>query len=411
MKNIQSLSLTIKKNAYLATAFQVLFAIGLASVSFGSNASATGQLLNRSLEMSDSAVSGTSITSGVGSGTKVVYKLTFDPSATANVGAIIIDFCSNSAIPGDTCTAPTGFNTNYATLSANNQTNLGAGSFSVVTSGTGVTLSTASRVVLSRGTATAPTTGATLALGDGSANGITNPSGTPGTFYARIYTYAANPAAFTSTSIGTPIDIGGVALSTANVITITARVQEQLIFCVSGAAPTSNCGGTSAPALAIGHTVGGGTQPIIDSSAVNSGSVYSQISTNADHGAAVRMHTSTSCGGLSNDGGASCDIPPVGSGAATASTMTAGTSAFGLQVGAVTGSTVAAPYNGTGTSYGLDSTTAGANATTTFGSQVYSVPGPVSNMGHTWTFGATAANTTPAGLYSANISVIATGQF
>ncbi|HPG37709.1 MAG TPA: hypothetical protein PK865_02875, partial [Candidatus Saccharibacteria bacterium] len=61
--------------------------------------------------------------------------------------------------------------------------------------------------------------------------------------------------------------------------------------------------------------------------------------------------------------------------------------------------------------YGMDTTTSGANATTTFGSRVVSSTGPTDNVMNTWKFAATASNTTAAGIYTANMAVIATGTF
>jgi hypothetical protein len=93
--------------------------------------------------------------------------------------------------------------------------------------------------------------------------------------------------------------------------------------------------------------------------------------------------------------------------------MDAGTAAFGLAVSSGSGVTASAPYTGATASnyYGMDTTTSGSNVTTTYGSQVLACTGPVSNINNTWTFAATASNTTPSGIYTANISVIATGTF
>jgi hypothetical protein len=76
--------------------------------------------------------------------------------------------------------------------------------------------------------------------------------------------------------------------------------------------------------------------------------------------------------------------------------------------------------NGT-TWYGMDSLSTAANGgtpasnignvTSTFGSTVASSTGPVYHFDNEYQFAATAALTTPAGIYSANMSLIATGTF
>lgn len=418
MKNIQKINILLRRNTYAFVAAELIFAILLTALPEAMGHSAAyGQLTSRSITMSDSGPSGV-IASGEGSGLNVDYKVTFTPVSGTSIAGIVIDFCSGSPIIGDTsCGAIGGFNTNYSTLTVSNQTGLGANTFTVSSSS-----STSSKVVLTR-TASAGSGAASFELGATSGTGFTNPSST-GTFYARIYTYStaagatgytlANPSAG-----GTILDAGGVALSIASVITITARVQESLIFCMSAAAPSSNCGGTSAPSITLGH---GSTGKVIDSTAIDTGTVYSQLSTNAVSGAIVRIHINNSCGGLSADGGSTCGIPPVNSGSATTPNgttvpaMAAGTAAFGLDIATGSGGTgtvsPGSPYNGTGTNYyGMDSTTSNNNVTTGFGSPAESSSAPCSNVNNAWTFAATASNVTPAGLYAANIAAIATGTF
>jgi hypothetical protein len=61
--------------------------------------------------------------------------------------------------------------------------------------------------------------------------------------------------------------------------------------------------------------------------------------------------------------------------------------------------------------YGMDTQTANDNVTSTFGSTICSTDGPVYRVNTSYTFAATAALTTPAGIYTANMSMIATGTF
>ncbi|HEX7962983.1 MAG TPA: hypothetical protein VF466_00170, partial [Candidatus Saccharimonadales bacterium] len=258
---------------------------------------------------------------------------------------------------------------------------------------------------------------------------ITNPT-TNGTFYARIYTYVAQTNDYsTAASPGTVADFGGIAMSTANLISITAKVQETLTFCVSGTAlqPTDlTCTSATAPTLVLGH----GTPAVLDQTAIDAASAYTQVSTNASGGVSMRMKSSNSCanGGLSATGGAACSIPgvPTNNGS-TSQGMTAGTAAFGLFVAAsntnTTGTGTITPdtnYNdGTHTNtaspstlfYGMDQTTGGGGVTSTFGDVIAASSAPLSLVNNQLVFAATASLTTQAGIYTVNESIICTGTF
>ncbi len=381
-----------------------------------------GQIQNRSIKMSDTGVSGGAITSGVGSGTGVTYRATFQAATSYTIKGVILDFCAGSTgtpfIGDSNCPAPTAFTVGGSptidTSTFGSTAGIGSG-WTAASLNSGQTL----KLTNATGTSLTANTYYTFAV-----SGVTN-SSTLGTFYARLITYTSDTgsiASYTHSTPGTYQDYGGFALTTVNVVQVTAKVQETLTFCMLGTTtpPTltapSGCGDGSAtsPAIILGH----GSNNTLDTTAVDTNGVYSFISTNALHGASIRIHTNNSCGGLSTDGGTTCPIPPTNSGAATTPTssgqaINAGTAAFGLAVSTATGVTPSAPYDGATASsyYGFDTTTSGANATTTFGSQVLSSSGPVSNVGNAWTFAATASNTTPAGIYTANIAAIATGSF
>lgn len=419
MKKIKTIRTMLQRPTYTAMAAFLLASSILLAVPI-SDIEAV-QLTSRSVQMSDSGASGNAtIPTGVGSGTFVAYDITFSTTSTSTaIGGIVVDFCSNTPLIGDSCTAPAGFNANSASLTATSQTGLGAGTFAVSTAAP-----QANRVILTRATPAAPSGTGSIELGNGTNNGMTNPNSV-GAFFARIYTYPSSATA-TSHNTASPsgyVDYGGVALRTANVISITARVQESLIFCVfGGAAPNNNCvaaGGSTTPALTIGHQNGGSGAYFIDGSAVDSTDAFMQLSTNAGLGAVVNMRTSTS-GGLVNG---SNSIPPVNSGSASPGAITAGTAAFGLIVFPGTGTfgslTPTANYYdathdtaGEGFWYGMDNTTSGNNVATTYGDTIASTGGAVSNnMTCRLTFAATASNVTPAGLYTANLALIATGTF
>lgn len=415
------------------------------------------QLSNRSIQLSDSGVSGGSITTGVGSGTGVTYQVSFTTFGAGD--SLVIDFCSNDPIINDTCTAPAGMSASSATASAITG-NIGGTGWAITT--------TASQVKLTDTVANAHpiSIGAQIFR----LAGITNPS-TTGSYYARIYTYANNTygggSGYVSpTNVGTNfVDYGGVALSTANVIQITARVQETLTFCVTAADPdtwvtTGDCADAAVaaapPAITLGH---GSPTKVLDANTVDLANVWTQLSTNATHGAVINMrnnnltctgpagYTGAVGGGLSADGGTTCAIPPTNNGAATPAALPAGTASFGLfacsytpAVGVGTVGTLAAtaPYNdGTHVStcnnagnnptpstvfFGMDNTTATAAGGVVpatyngavaglFGSSVATTTAPVYRADDRYMFAATASLTTPAGVYTANLSMIATGTF
>lgn len=397
------------------------------------------QLALRSIALSDSGPSGSTITTGIGSGTNVTYGVSFTTFAPAD--SIIIDFCVNNPIIADTCTEPTGMSVTGVTLS-------GTGAIaSPGWSATGITNGTGTSVQLAK------TTGATAAAGAHTFNleGIINPS-TTGTFYARIYTYAdatfgSSTTAWTAAETpGAYVDYGGVALSTNQIITITARVQEQLTFCVSGAphstwaVPNMDCSTPEAatpPALILGH---GTPTAVLDTTAIDKDYAYSQVSTNATEGIAISLRNSnaqlpTPCGGLSANG-QNCAIPAVNSGGFTIGTMTIGDAAFGVAVndgvlgvngtGIVTAdanyrvdtANTDADGHSTIQDYGMDedddiATTGNDEGSVigTFGDRVAFSDDPVYRVNNTYTFAATASLTTPAGIYTANIDLVATGKF
>lgn len=356
---------------------------------------AIGQVTSRSVEMSSSNPSQASTN----------YTVSFTTATTGVVQGVVVDFCQESPIPNTTCTAPTGMSLS------------GLGVTSPVTGLSPTTGWTAS-------TPTSDTHAAEISNASGVSinsgtvvsfelTGITNPSST-GSFYARIFTYTTSTAAtaYTSTSIGTPTDDGGAALSTATQISITATVMEQLAFCTSLAAPTqtttTDCAGTTTPNLTLGH----GTPVHLDSTAVDTATAYTQLSTNAQAGAVVRM-TDTTADTSCTDGGISSNATTCIPGNGAFAPITAGTAAFGLNVANGTlgadssGSTTAnANYGTTSTSYGM-----GTAVTSTYGDPILSASAPCAEVNNALKFGATASTTTKAGVYTANMTLIATGTF
>lgn len=383
------------------------------------------QLTSRSIRLSDSGRSGGPITTGVGSGTNVRYAVTF--TTTVATSSVLLDFCSDSPIVGDGCLAPVGMSATGITL---------VGVTGNITAAGWTVTSSATQVRLALGTGTAATPG----IQSFELVGLINPSSVllnsvsrpVGTFYSRIVTFSDSTFGATTTAYVSPAspgnfrDYGGIALSTNQIISITARVLEQLTFCVSGAAQatwttTFDCSDTQAavaPALVLGH---GSPTPSLDSSATDTGTVYSQISTNATFGAIVAMRNSITCGGLSADGGTTCGIAANNAGAATAAAIIPGSALFGmyvtdgaLGVGGIGTVTADTNYNnGVATNYGMDTETVVDTGSVTglYGDRVIFSTSPIYRINNSYTFAASAALTTPAGVYTANMDLIATGMF
>jgi hypothetical protein len=413
---------------------------------------AGGQVQSRTIILSDNRYSG----GPTGGGTNVSYDVSVNIASAYTMKGLVVDFCAGSSSPiiGTTCTAPVSMNLGTPTFtSGSSSTVADLSTWTAATTNAGRTFE------LTNATGLAMTTGTTNSQLHFTITGVTNTT-TLGTFYARILTFTTTAAAgaYTDTVPGTYQDYGGFALSTANPVTVTARVQESLTYCVSGLdlsgaasgiqyATGTSCAAATTPNFILGH---GTTQSTftIDNSETDIATAYTQISTNASSGAVVRMKNFNACtnGGLSSNGGSVCNINGVvGTGTpsgSVASPITAGTSGFGLYVsnGAITtgASTSGGAYipdpNYHNALHVTESTVTTINSqpyysanpdlwygdnqdptngvTTTYGSPIASTGGaPCSQMNNHLVFGVTASLTVPAGIYTATIGIIATGTF
>lgn len=402
---------------------------------------AAGQVTERIVQMSDSAPSGGTITSGVGSGTAVSYAVSFKAITNTAVGGIVVDICDNTPLIGDTsCTFPTGFSWGGATptLSGGTVTNITGTWTASSAQGGGPGAGSPQVLFLSNSSPAAPTamgTAITFTI-----TGITNPSAaiTPSSshsFYARILTFdtsAHMTGQYTTTgttraaTFTNNIDNGGAAMSLTLPIVVTARVMETLSLCAAKATYTGvACAGptgTDTPSVILGN---GGSTNVLDTASVYTSNIYTQISTNATNGYALYLRAGNDCasdgspypGGLSKDGGAHCQIPAVNAGGATSAAIVAGTAAFGATVsdgtavGGGTGTNTAVARWKASPSYIMDSTTSNDNVGYTYGSKIASSTGQANGVNNTITFAATASPTTPAGIYTENFSLIGVGTF
>lgn len=263
------------------------------------------------------------ISSSVASAANTTYHVEFDVGTTNNIQGIVVDFCAETPIIGDTtCTAPTGFDLNGAgAIAISGQSTTGPGEANLSTFTTAATANTDRTLMLTAG---APVS---FAAGDTAyfdITTVTNPSAVNTTFYARIYTYATAGAAtgYTVATPGSFIDAGGIALSTAQQIDITSKVQEKLDFCVYTSAVNGNydCVGASYN----GGLILGDTNGVLSTNGpyVNKETNYS-VATNASSGVVIRMKGETlSSGGFS--------ITPNGVGTQAGAQTANNTEQFGL---------------------------------------------------------------------------------
>lgn len=409
-------------------------------------ASAYALPTDRYIQMSSSANG----TAPDGSGDDVVYQVGFvtnQGGASSNIGGLVIEFCSDSPIIGDTCTTPAGFDVNEGTLALANQVGITGFAIDAATD--------ANTLILTR-TASSIATALTVSidLGTGSSDGITNPSTTNTTFYARILTFDTTVGAqqYTSANIDNSgannvIDAGGVALSTAAQITITAKVPERITFCVftdddstapnscgTGAGATGDLGGT---AVTLGDTNGvlDFTGPYVDTDAQYS------VATNASSDVAIRAQgTTLKLSPACADGtGQVCSIDPIGAGLAEA-VSASGSEQFGFCSYASAGAgglTIDADYDGdngggedcsdtTDTSgpNGVPGDTTGGNGvggfvtfgfieadmTSTYGDQFATKAAGLFSTGRLAFIGNIALVTEP-GIYTSTLTFIATGTY
>ncbi len=388
---------TIRVNRRVGSLFAVA-ALVLATVTPGlvpAFASAA-QLTERSVQLSSTSKDATNVS----------YEAKFTTESVA--GAVVFDFCKNSPLIGSACTAPVDF-----TAAAATATSTGG---AVTASQTAAAVANTIKVV---GTFPAGATDITLA-------GITNPSEV-GPLYVRMLTFAdsATANAYVSATPGASIDDGSAAVSITDTVGVSAAVLETMTFCVSGGVIGVDCSGTTATALELGET--SGTVKALSSTVRSETSLYSQISTNAASGAVVNMKSSAAnCGGLllnglpvaPEDEATKCFIKPA-TGTGEGLLDTNGNKAlFGLTVTPVAGGdgTYAAASAGAYYSdsiFKLNFVSGNASGVTgPYGDPILDTAGaPTNNKNAQITFGASIANNTPAGLYSADFSLIATGKF
>jgi hypothetical protein len=424
--------------------------------------------MSSTLSSGGSSSSGSGRDGGDAFGQSVTYTVGFDMPSTGNVDAIVVEFCSDTnggPIILQTCTPPTGLDVDTGTAVANQ---VGISSFTKI----GSIVPAANRFGIENGTPqsitsnTADTTvidGRTYANADVKFDitGITNPT-VLGSFFARIIVYDDNtslPAtSWVSTAtgdngIGTRVHDGGVALSVANHLTLTARVQEVLQFCIGtdddsitaglnggpGARVSGNdCTDVDGTAIDLGVVDSNSVQRTSDADVGTSGNDgVAMVRTNAVDGAAV-FYKAEQETGLSNGGDGTLRQAGIDNCTTIAavnnacfnsaggditdpaqSAIAAGTELFGMTLtnqdesagGNTTNSLVCdADYDGDG-SCGAGAATGYAWDPTEAFDIIAASTGPIDDEMVNIEFAATASSTTPTGLYTVTANFVATAQY
>lgn len=425
--------------------------------------SAFGEVTSRSIEMNSSAKGATNVT----------YYASFTTATTASLESIVINFCSNDPIIDDTCSNASGA---VPTLPA-------SPTVTVTGAGTGWTASSAFPTTPPTGCSSTGYVNSTLYLTNTTAqavnastaititiSGVTNPNTTNTSFYGRIFTFTNNvqtnataadnycPSGNNGTSgnlsaLATQVDGGGVAMSTAAQITITAKVQEEILFCmyVSNVAMNAkastatgdggNCSGTGS-SVTLGNQYG----VLSSANAYTDVNTHYDIQTNASHGAVIaftgaplNIGNITTCGTSTANCIESSTASGTGAVATSSYGSTAGSPQFGFCTVAVAGTTAnlipQAPYDssgngncgnvtqtsGTGTptfpgdggAYFGFNIAAAANTSTAhyYGSEFATFPNPGNFATGDIAFIGNISNTTPAGIYQTTLTFIATGTY
>lgn len=341
------------------------------------------------------------------SATDVNYQWEFELQNAGTLGSIAIEICGNDPILGNDCEPAVGFD---ATNHTNPTLNIDGQPIDLdSTSGNAIAVS----ATLDDVEPVAAETPVVLTL-----ENVQNPESL-GTFYARVYTYTDQSMDYETSALAA----GGIAVSTAESITIESKVQENLTFCIFTADLTDPsdyeaCTQATPDIVMLGDS--NGVLSITDPS-ITKDPKYN-ITTNATQGATIRIKGSTLTAG-------SFQVDPVGDtspGDGVAQASSPGTEQFGFCTytdpnSVDTGLAAVAPYddpNCAGVTSGQGSNIDN-NALFAFDegsmNSIYGAPIAFKPAGE-WSTGrlaflANIANTTEPGVYEAAFELIVTGRY
>ncbi len=358
-----------------------------------------------------------------GGAEEVSYRVDFEVPNTDDIGGVVVAFCAETPIIGDSdCTVPAGFSLSGASVDHTEPSDVDLSGFTAAFTNESTGGAEENTVTLTNATpenATGAGDSVVFTIED-----VDNPTAIE-TFYARIMVYETDTAAnaYSVADVNNPNFAGGIALSTAELITIEAKVQERLTFCILTDALVfdpdpqlddyNTCSGFSSDPVILGDDNGvlDSTNPSISKDA------KFNITTNASAGATVRMKGETLTSG-------SFSIDAIGD---TDTASAPGTEQFGLCVYThpdsrdTGGLSAITPYDhadcdGTsqGQGNGFDN---GALFAFDTGETLatYGSPIALKNAGEFSTgvlvFLGNISNTTEPGIYTTTLDFIATGRY
>lgn len=373
--NLPALSYTRPRHVWLACLAAAVTVFLVSVILLAAATAGAANNYNRSITLSTSQPSASS-----------TYTVNFTVDSSYSLSSFVVDFCSNSPLVGQDCTAPSGFTVgaspNVTNLTINGSAAAGTWTASSANSG---------RTLLYSGSGVSVAPGDVVSF---TINGVTNPNSV-GSFYGRILTYSSAAPAYSATDTDVFAESGSAALSTATSLGFLFQVPESLNFCVY----KTTCG--DVPAVVLGH----GTQSVLDNSKIDTDTARFSISTNAQYGAIVTAYGSTPTI-------ASRSLSAINGGNGVQATMVAGTEAFGYKISPTTGDIAPAPcyVDSGGDDYCFNNNQAPPSTTpVTIAEQA--TPGPINSSVFTITFAATASTITPAGNYQTTMNLLATATF
>ena len=408
------------------------------------------QILDRSIAMATSQAS-----------VETSYNVSFQVPGGALIGGWRLEFCDEDPLPGQAC--------NVSTVEGTTVPSLDADTGSAITISNIALADVAFDVTSNATTCTAPALrtahGAasnltylditcdtddiavvqeTIATGGGSdtdyinftINNINNPSSIS-SFFARIYTFTQDgPVGGTNQPIPTYVAAtpplgnyeGGVAMSTADQITVEARVQERLTFTVGTDTVAGNCAAISGTTVDLG--VLDSTDAVFNRATVNGAAatpnldgICTEVITNAANGASISylatdlQVTGATCTFANGDIDGTTAISTdqcINWEDTTPSAYVAGTEKWGIGV-------LSTPQNGSTTNMTVtDASYDRSTWTDTVKVEPYATSAvPIADTNGTVAdteallidVAAESAITTPTGLYQATLTFIATGSF
>lgn len=291
---------------------------------------------------------------------------------TSPVGSVTFEFCSNSPIIGDPCTAPNGLDLSSVSLSSQSGT-------------TGFTLngavSTANMLVISR----------TPAVPAGAAasstyvfTNVQNPS-TVGSYYVRIQTYS------TSNASGFAVEDGGVVFALTEPISINTEVPPYLLFCAAVTITGTDCDSATSFFIDFGE---------FSKTSAKAASSEMVGATNAPYGYGIFLAGTTLTSGNNL-------IPPL----LTQTTSAPGTSQFGLNLTANSNPAIGAGPSGPGTAPVTSQYATPNQFRFVAGDAVVSTPTTSDVRKFTVSYLTNVATTQPGGVYATTVSYIALANF